>query len=132
MILQVVMADTSYSDMSSKSRPTDNRGSAACELLICGPVLQVHGCLQDGVVVDFVTLTSGTQFSPSAQIFNRALKCLAPLETFQSDDHIGRATKDGFFVKSGTADKRYSLCKVTGRDYAYKYVDAAELRSLLV
>lgn len=129
--VQVVMADTSYSDMSSKGRPTDNRGVAASEVLICGPVLQVHGLLQDSVAMDFVTVTGREGFEPSAQIFNRTLKCFAPLDSFHGDENIGKPTQDGFFVKSATADRRYSLCKVTGRDYLYKYVDAAEMPSLL-
>ena len=57
LLCQVVMADTSYSDISSKDRPTDDRGVAACEVLICGPVLQVHGALQDGERIDYVTVT---------------------------------------------------------------------------
>jgi hypothetical protein len=124
------MADTSYSDMSSKSRPTDNRGVAASEVLICGPVLQVHGLLQDSVVIDFVTVTGRELFEPSAQIFNRTLKDFAPLKSFDGDENIGKPTQEGFFVKSATADRRYSLCKVMGRDYLYKYVDAADMPSL--
>ncbi len=128
--LQIVMADTSFSDMSSKDRPTDNRGVAASEVLICGPVLHVHGLLQDSVQMDFVTVTGRENFPPSTQIFDRVSKSVKLLESFQSDENIGRPTKDGYFVKSATADHRYSLCKVSGYKYEYKYVDAAELSSL--
>ena len=120
------MADTSYSDMSSKSRPTDNRGVASCEVMICGPVLHVHGLLQDSVAVHFSTVNGRELYQPSVNIFHDV-----PLESFQGDDNIGRPTHDGFFVKSATEDSRYSLCKVSGRDYVYKYVDTAELPSLL-
>jgi hypothetical protein len=128
---QVVMADTSFSDMSSKARPTDNRGCAASEVLICGPVLQVHGVLQDSVPVDFVTVTARDLFPPSTPIFMRSLLACSALQDICSDDHIGRPTKDGFFVKSATGDGRYCLCKVSGRDYTYKYVTKDELPSLL-
>ena len=125
------MVDTSFSDMSSKERPTDNRGRAANEVLVCGPVLQVHGMLQDGVAIDFVTVTGREQFPSSPSIFRHASKALIPLESVRGDENIGRRTSDGHFVKSATADHRYSLCKVTGRDYKYSYVDAAELPALL-
>jgi hypothetical protein len=125
------MADTSFSDMSSKARPTDNRGAAASEVLICGPVLQVHGVLQDGVPVDYVTVTARDLFPPSTPIFMRSLNASAALQDIVGDDHIGSPTKDGFFVKSATGDGRYSLCKVCGRDYTYKYVAADDLPSLL-
>jgi hypothetical protein len=129
--LQIVMADTSFSDMSSKDRPTDNRGIAASEVLICGPVLHVHGNLHDGVTMDFVTVTGREKFQPTAPIFNRASLSFTPLECVQGDDNIGRRTQDGFFVKSATADQRYSLCKVSGYKYDYKYVEFSQLPSLL-
>ena len=125
------MVDTSFSDMSSKDRLTDNRGCAANEVLICGPVLQVHGMLQDGVGIDFVTVTGREQFPPTSSIFRHSSKALIPLESVQGDENIGRRTSDGHFVKSATADQRYSLCKVTGHRYDYKYVQASELHSLL-
>jgi hypothetical protein len=128
---QIVMADTSFSDMSSKDRPTDNRGVAACEVLICGPVLHVHGNLQDGVLMDFVTVAGREKFQPTAPIFKRSSSSFAPLEHVQGDDNIGRRTQDGYFVKSATADQRYSLCKVSGYKYDYKYVDCSQLPSLL-
>lgn len=53
------------------------------------------------------------------------------LELVQGDDCIGRRTQDGYFVKSATADQRYSLCKVSGYKYEYKYVPSFELTSLL-
>ena len=125
------MADTSFSDMSSRDRPTDNRGVAACEVLICGPVLHVHGTLQDGVVTDFVTVTGREVFQPSARIFDRSSQSSTTLESVEGDDNIGRLTKDGYFVKSAVAGKRYSLCKVSGYNYDYKYVHASELPDLL-
>ena len=129
---QVVMADTSYSDISSKHRPTDDRGVAACEVLICGPVLHVHGTLQDAKRIDFVTVTGAEQFQPSTEIFDRASQSFKPLERFQSDPNIGLRTRDGFFVKSATTDHRYSLCKVSGFKYEYTYVDAVELPAVLL
>lgn len=127
---QIVMADTSFSDMSSKDRPTDNRGVAANEILICGPVLHVHGNLQDGEVMDFVTVTGRELFPPSVGIFNRSTRSSTLLERVQGDKNIGLPTKDGYFVKSAIANGRYSLCKVSGYKYEYKRVDAAELPSL--
>lgn len=126
------MADTSYSDISSKDRPTDDRGVAACEVLICGPVLHVHGILQDSTPIDFVTVTGQQLFQPSTEIFDRASRSFKPLQHFQGDGNIGMRVADGFFVKSATTDHRYSLCKVSGFKYEYKYVDAAELRALLL
>lgn len=124
------MADTSFSDMSSKDRPTDNRGVAASEILICGPVLHVHGNLQDGEGMDFVTVTGRELFEPSVGIFNRSSQSSTLLESVQGDKNIGLLTKDGYFVKSAIANRRYSLCKVSGYKYEYKRVDAAELPSL--
>ena len=132
LLCQVVMADTSYSDISSKDRPTDDRGVAACEVLICGPVLQVHGALQDGERIDYVTVTGQEQFQPSTEIFDRASQSFKPLEHFESDLNIGLPTRDGFFVKSATTDHRYSLCKVSGFRYEYTYVDAMQLPALLL
>jgi hypothetical protein len=129
--LQIVLADTSFSDMSSKDRPTDNRGVAASEVLICGPVLHVHGNLQDGVAIDFVTVVGRDKFQPTAPIFNCSSSSFTTLERVQGDDLIGRRTQDGFFVKSATSDKRYSLCRVSGYKYDYKYVDFSQLPSLL-
>ena len=126
------MADTSFSDMSSRDRPTDNRGVAACEVLICGPVLHVHGTLQDGVETDFVTVTGREMFQPSSRIFNRASLSSTTLESVQGDENIGRRTKDGYFVKSAISGKRYSLCKVSGYKYDYKYVHSSELPALLL
>jgi hypothetical protein len=130
VVLQVVMADTSFSDMSSKDRPTDNRGVAASEVLVCGPVLQVHGLLQDSVPTNFVTVTGRDDFQPSSQIFSASLKSFAPLDSFVGDGNIGQRTKDGYFVKSACSDHRYLLCKVSGYKYDYKYVDVTELPSL--
>jgi hypothetical protein len=125
------MADTSFSDMSSKDRPTDNRGVAACEVLICGPVLHVHGSLQDGAAVDYVTVAGREKFQPTAAVFNGSSMSVTALEHVHGDDCIGQRTQDGYFVKSATADRRYSLCKVSGYKYEYKYVDRSELTSLL-
>ena len=125
------MADTSFSDMSSKDRPTDNRGVAACEVLICGPVLHVHGSLQDSVAINFVTVTGRELFAPSTAILDRSSQRFTALDSVAGDCNIGRVTACGYLVKSATADRRYSLCKISGYKYDYKYVDASELPSLL-
>jgi hypothetical protein len=125
------MADTSFSDMSSKERPTDNRGVAVSEVLICGPVLYVHGALHDGVLIDFVTVTGRDQYHPSTHVFDRSSQSFTFLERVKGDEYIGQLTKDGYFVKSATADNRYSLCKVSGFKYEYKYVSLDDLLSLL-
>ncbi len=146
-LLQIVMADTSFSDMSSKSRPTDNRGVAASEVRVCGPVLHVHGTLQDSVPVSFVSVTDRELFPPSTPIFMRpfasaepspapalcSLRAI-PLSDVTSDGNIGQLTKGGFFVKSRTAEAepKYLLCKVCGRDYTYEYVCADDLPALLL
>jgi hypothetical protein len=124
------MVDTSFSDMSSKDRPTDNRGIAANEVLVCGAVLQVHGALQDGVAIDFVTVTGRELFPPDSNFLSHSSKALFPLASAHGDENIGRRTTDGYFVKSSIAGQRYCLCKVTGYRYDYKYVHASELHSL--
>ena len=53
------------------------------------------------------------------------------MEEFHGDDNIGKATKNGYFVKSATVDHRYSMCKINGFAYEYMYVDAAEMQALL-
>jgi hypothetical protein len=94
-------------------------------------VLHVHGILQDSVAVDFVTVTRAGQLQPSTPIFERASRSFKPLEEFHGDDNIGKATKNGYFVKSATVDHRYSMCKINGFAYEYMYVDAAEMQALL-
>jgi hypothetical protein len=107
-IFQVVMASTSV-----RANPSlDQQDLASHEVLVCGPVLNVHGFSHDGSRISFVTVKGRELYHPAVPIVARNTLSAIRLETVQSDDHIGMLTSDGYLVKFATEDGRYFLLKV--------------------
>lgn len=105
---EILMCDTSFSDM---TKP-DNRGIAACQVLIDGSVSRINGTLPDGGEIDFSL--SLEDKSPSF------------------DPYIGKEVGDGFWVKAKLKEtpkdgKNYLLFNVNGYSYTYKYVSKDEI-----
>lgn len=100
---EVVMCDTSYSDMSTE----DNRGSAVSELILHPDGhIEVHGVLQDGRPIAYTT---------------------------DQDPWIGRLLSDGTLVKAKLADAEheYLVVKVqNGYSYSYDYRQITELEAI--
>lgn len=100
---EVVMCDTSYSDMSAE----DNRGSAVSELILHPDgQIEVHGVLQNGRLIAYTT---------------------------DQDPWIGRLLNDGTLVKAKMTDAEdeYLVVKVQfGYSYSYDYRQIAELEAI--
>ena len=108
---KTVMADTSYSDMST----IDNRGAAASEVqLLRGGAARIHGVLPDGRTLDYALMGSVSGLAPS--LCGR---------TWAPDDLVGRPVPtpspygEAQFVKTrlvadGGGPGAYLLCHVSG------------------
>ena len=106
--LQVVLAATSC-----RAKPfLDQRGLASSEVLVCGPVLNIHGISLDDHSIDFITVKGREFYDATLPIFVRNSPSVVQLEAIQGDDNIGMLTLDGYLVKFATKDGLYSLLKV--------------------
>ncbi|KAG8458321.1 hypothetical protein KFE25_005168 [Diacronema lutheri] len=113
--VQLIMADTSYSDM----KAPDNRGNAAATIEIQGTRASVVGQLEDGTPIAY-TVFSGDDASRA--------------ELEQNDVLIGGGDFGGWFVKAKLAlagastEPSYLLCRVDGFKYEYKRMGESEAR----
>mmetsp|Transcript_25529 Transcript_25529/g.31390 ORF Transcript_25529/g.31390 Transcript_25529/m.31390 type:complete len:467 (+) Transcript_25529:259-1659(+) len=105
--LEVIMADTSYSDSSS----ADNRGDAVAEVIVepDGSAL-VHGVLSDGKEYNFI---------------------LPAVHEMNTGNLIGKKTKDDFWIKAKLEDQTLLLVKTEGRKVTRKYISPHEVKAHL-
>lgn len=111
--VEVVMADTSYSDMSAE----DNRGEAVSELvLLPDGSARVHGVLHDGTRIDF---------------------CLSK-NVADPSEYVGRYEPDGRaggggetrFAKAVLCDGRILMCRVRGFETTYETISKQRAKQL--
>lgn len=134
--LSVIMADTSYSHMFSKhAYEQDNRGDAACDVVIEGKACRVKGRTgfqdrESGAhqVLDFV-VQPGDDADP---MVGRRFELKDESETKEAAEAAAPKHPQNFFVKArltseGKADTRYLLCKVDGFLYTYQEESQAKV-----
>ena len=110
--LQVLLADTSYSDMSKH----DNRGDAVSEILLNedDQSVFVHGVLKDNREIQYY------------------LDCPGKFSNL-GDSYVGKQLKDGYWVKSKLADSdMYLICKGEGHALSYKWMTPNELQENII
>jgi len=117
---EIVMADTSYSDMSA----IDNRGLAVSEVqMLADGTAHVHGQLEDGSYIEYEL---GAGVGPSSEIIGLAEP--PPAQATGSSD----AAADGRFVKAWLPKSdSYLFCRVDGFDYIYDRVPREEAYQLV-
>ena len=111
--IQVVMADSSYSNM----KEPDNRGLAVNEILLheVDQSLEVNGLLKDERAISFT---------------------LNPPSSSPSEPFIGKVLSNGYWVKSKLSSepndgKIYLACKGQGFNLDYQWLTALECQELL-
>eukprot|EP01102_Stenamoeba_stenopodia_P021726 TRINITY_DN8838_c0_g1_i1.p1 TRINITY_DN8838_c0_g1~~TRINITY_DN8838_c0_g1_i1.p1 ORF type:complete len:337 (+),score=45.78 TRINITY_DN8838_c0_g1_i1:64-1074(+) len=122
-LLEVVSADTSYSDTSAE----DMRGIAVSEVLIQGTLeanqARVHGVFKDGTEFDFVLPALGCS---EGYINTSNSSSLQP-----GDEWIGKETPCGWWVKAKQG-QNYVLVKGSGHKVEYKKVALSDIPALFV
>lgn len=112
--VQVILVDTSYSDM---SKP-DNRGDAVSELILNeeDETVLVHGQLKDGRKIEYE---------------------LAPPGSVKGDHLVGKQLADDYWVKSELKEtpedgKKYMICKGEGYKLSVDWKTTEEIASTLL
>ena len=136
----IVMADTSYSEMSA----ADNRGCAASEVILdmVDGTTRVHGALPDGSIIDY-TLPSPASRTEKELIGRLEPPCEkrrwhrlqpAPLDVAARPNlltsHCMCVSLSGRFVKAGMRDGRFLLCFVKGFVNEYSTLERSEAMRL--
>ena len=129
--LEVVMADTSYSDMQA----ADNRGRAVSDVrLKAGGQMEVGGCLHDGAAIHYeLARPIGPPseliglFEPPCEPPSGAGRGAAAPCAERGSETVAEERR---FVKARYADSDYLLCSVNGFQITYEKVDATSVEAL--
>jgi len=115
--MQIIMADTSYSNM----KAADNRGDAVSEvLLLPDGEVRVHGRLEDGTPLDY---TLGVGVGPADELVGH----------IEAEGGEAEGKPPQRFVKAWlpTGKGIYLLCHVDGFRYTYERLPAPDFESVI-
>lgn len=130
--VEVVMADTSFSDMSAP----DNRGDAVFEVQVLeGKQLRVHGVLPKGKlsadlaggVLDF-TLEEGV--GPNTELVGME-QPVGTMDSLTDGKAVFSPESERYFIKAKCPDEHYLACHVRGFIYKYNKLDAGQAAELV-